>query len=106
VQTPTLEPLKDGFTIDGFIFTQLKRTGDVALFGKRKPNWAKDVFTYEVVVIQQKEAYTLFDRSGPAREAMPKNEDWGKFGWSYQNLEAAKLKFKNLVGELPEPANL
>jgi hypothetical protein len=35
------------------------------------------------------------DKPTPAHEAMPSSRDWGKYGWTYQTLEDAQLRFKS-----------
>ena len=44
------------FGSDGFDFHQLRREGDVAIFVKQKPGLRFK--SYEVVIIQKRDAYT------------------------------------------------
>jgi len=83
------------FTLDGFAFRLIQRTGDVALFEKRKPAHSRESF--EVVIIQKHPAETICGREYPARESMPPSEAWGTSGWTHTELEDAKRKFRALV---------
>ena len=93
------------FRSDGFDFEQLAREGDIAIFVKQKlPLRFK---SYEVVIIQKRDAYTWPNgQTTPAHEAMPSSRDWGKYGWTYQTLEDAELRFKSLAETQLEGAAL
>ena len=82
------------FGSDGFDFRQLGREADIAIFVKQKP--AFRFKSYEVVIIQKRDAYIWPNgQTTPADEAMPSSRDWGKYGWTYQTLEDAELRFKS-----------
>src|SRR5688572_15486253 len=87
------EALASRFSHDGFAFHLLERVGDVALFEKSKNG--RDF--YEVVIIQQLPARTIFGRAYPPREAMPPSESWGTHGWSLATLERASEKFCEIL---------
>ena len=90
-----MKTLPETFTYDGFAFRLLKRMGDVALFEKRKPTHSRESF--EVVIVQKLPAKTILGCNYPAREAMPRSEAWGKWGWTCTGLEDAVRKFQSLV---------
>lgn len=90
-----MNTLSHSFTHGGFVFRLIQRSGDVALFGKRKAHHARD--TFEVVIIQKHPAETICGRIYPARESMPPSETWGTFGWTCTELQDAKRKFRALV---------
>jgi hypothetical protein len=91
-----MTPLPASFRSGGFDFRLVKRTGDIALFEKRKPTHTRSFF--EVVIVQKrKEATFPSGRVTPAHEAMPASEQWGSAGWSYSDLEGAEKRFKSLV---------
>lgn len=84
------------FTTTGFHFTQLERQGDVVLLAKTRVT--TKVKSYEVVIAQQLPAKVMPNGVYyEAREAMPRSEDWGRFGWSYPDLASAQAKFRQLV---------
>jgi hypothetical protein len=88
------------FSYDGFAFSLLDRVSDVALF--RKSKLGRDF--YEVVIVQQLPARTVFGRAYPPRETMPPSESWGTDGWSLATLERAREKFAEIVGSRREPS--
>jgi hypothetical protein len=91
-----MKTLPTTFRSDDFDFQQLRREGDIALFVKQKPPFKFK--SYEVVIIQKRDAYTWPNGlTTPAHEAMPSSRDWRKYGWTYQTLEDAELRFKILV---------
>ncbi len=83
----------------GYIFTQLKRVGDVALFEKRNPAHPVGAFpSYEVVIVQHRPKTTWpGGRVTEACETMPSPEKWGMCAWSPATLEDANQKFADLV---------
>lgn len=88
----TIEPK---FKTNGFCFEMLKREGNVALFTKSKPSYGFD--SYEVVIIQQLPAQTIYSREYPPREAMPSSESWGRAGWTCSTRERADERFRMAV---------
>jgi len=88
-----LESIASHFVYDGFAFHLLDRVGDVALFKKSKHGRN----FYEVVVVQQLPARTIFGRAYPPREALPPSESWGTQGWSLATVERAREKFAEVV---------
>lgn len=95
-----LRVLDTAFSIDGYDFRQLHRDGSVALFEKRKPNHSRP--SYEVIIIQRKAAGDVFGKEMPAREVMPRPEDWGTFAWTEVTLEKARQRFNALVEQQKE----
>ncbi len=93
--------LPQTFTHDGFAFQRLQRSGDVALFEKRKP--AHSRATFEVVIVQNHPAETICGRQYPARESMPPSEAWGTAGWTHMRLDDANHGFHALTKARQEP---
>ncbi len=83
----------------GYMFKQLKRTGDVALFEKHNPGHIPGAaISYEVVIVQKRPERTFPNGEVyPAHESMPSPEDWGVYGWSPYDLESALTKFNQIV---------
>ncbi len=82
-----------------YMFKQLKRVGDVAMYQKHNPKHPLGTaMSYEVVVVQKRPERTFPDgRVADAHEAMPIPEDWGIYGWSPFDLESALVKFDLIV---------
>ncbi len=83
----------------GYVFKQLKRTGDVALFEKHNPSHPPGTaLSYEVVIVQKRPERTFPNGEVyPAHESMPSPEEWGVYGWSPYDLEAALAKLDLVV---------
>ena len=96
-----MKPLPERFTLDGFDFRQLIRSGAVALFEKRKPG--RKLAVWEVVIVQKREAGSIEGKSYPAREVMPSPSDWGDAAWSFSDLARARQKFSELVQLRDQP---
>ncbi len=86
--------LKTSFRSDSFEFRQLDRTGDVAVFAKRKGELDT---SYEVVAVQRVPERVLFGRLVEAHEAMPTSEAWGEKGWAYRDKPSAFRKMRELI---------
>ena len=79
-----------------FELNMMKREGDIALFSRYNRR-IKSISTYEVAVIRKKGEEKMFDVLLPNREVYPSTSEWGKFGWTYQHLVNAEVKFRKLV---------
>lgn len=89
-------PIADTFRLGGFDYRLLNRVGDVALFEKSKPHHRRPC--YDLVIVQKrKEKHWPDGRVTPAREAMPKWEQWGDAGWSFSGFQEAEARFNALV---------
>lgn len=89
------------FSHSGFTLTQLKRTGNIAIYKQTK---GKQSRAYEVVIIRKAKAWTAFGKDFPAAEYYPKSEDWGTCGFTYCTIEGAERKFAELTGKVKEVA--
>jgi len=85
-------PLPLQFRHDGFDFTLVRRTENVALLAKRKPTHRQT--SYEVVVIQRLNACNINGREYPEREVIPRSETWGTLGWTYRDQQSALTRFQ------------
>ena len=94
--------LEAAFARTGFAFRLLRRSGDVALFEKRKPTHSRESF--EVVIVQRHPAEQIDGRDYPERESMPKTEAWGTSGWTFTDIDNAKRKFRSVVESRQEVA--
>jgi hypothetical protein len=85
------------FSHSSFRYAQLKRFGDVAIYSQSKKGLPD---AYEVVLIQRHEAFSAFGKDFPAGESYPRSTQWGSEGWTYQTLEQAERKFRELAPTL------
>ena len=82
----------------GYVFTQIKRTGDVALFEKHNPTHPPGTLpSYEVVIVQKHPDKAWPDgRVTQAHESMPSPEEWGVLAYS-PPIGAAHAKFDEVA---------
>jgi len=99
-----MRTIKDTFRDGGFDYQLIKRTNDIALLSKSKPHWQDASF--EVVVIQKHEPFTLKGQTYEARESLPRSESWGSLGWTYSKRDDANAKFERLCLEGLNPSDL
>ncbi len=101
----TTEPreIKDGFLVlpinfthKGFIYKQIKRQNYTVIYQKYKEN-DKNKEHFEVVYIFRHPKREIAGVEIEAKEAMPSDEQWGTYGFSYSNLNDAMKKFDELV---------
>ena len=93
-----MKPIANQFTYDKYEFTLIARQGRLALFAKTKPHHSS--WSFEVVLLRIAPAVTFPDgTSYPEREAMPKSEEWGMYGWTPYDFDSAVAKFRDKVIE-------
>jgi hypothetical protein len=90
-----METLKTHFTKNGFTFEQIKRTGNVAIYKKTKPE--HQFYVYEVIVIEERKPCELFGKLMPATEIYPSSEQWGANGFTAVNIAKAESKMEELI---------
>jgi hypothetical protein len=92
--------LEPTFTKNGFLFQQVQREGDIAIYHKVAQRGPLHVHTadagFEVVVISRHNGYVLGGATIEPAETLPSSEQWGTKGWSYKFLHPAQLKFSEL----------
>ncbi len=91
-----MKTLPTTFKHDKFLFRQIDRQGDIALFEKTKgPGRA---LSYEVVIVQKRKEWAINGKIVPAHEAMPGPESWGIYGWTYTTRSDAYGRMTRLLG--------
>jgi hypothetical protein len=89
--------LEKEFIKHKFKHLQLKREGDVAIYIRKKEdarNWH-----YEVIKITRHDGHELFGNKIQPAEIYPSASTWGTFGWTYNTIELAEIKFKELLNK-------
>jgi hypothetical protein len=98
--------LPENFTQKGWIFSQVKREGDIAIFSKLPTKFGGKAIGYEVIKIQKNEANdrVFKDKEGKevkhsyeAQERYPSSEEWGTYGFTATTLEQAEKIFQKLI---------
>lgn len=83
------------FNKNGFYYELVEREGNLAIY-KQRQRPGVGFLAYELIRVRTLPAGVLFGQTVEAREACPRNEDWGKFGWTFPTLEAARQKMRDL----------
>ena len=101
-----MEPLPLSFRDRGFLYEQLDRQGDVALY--TQTNHA-GIVRYEVVRIRIQREHTWPNgTTTPEKEAYPGSNSWGTLGWTFIERPLAEDKLRALLGtpveEIDAPA--
>lgn len=99
-----MKPLPVDFESKGFIFHQISRSGDVALYRKGKNG--HDFESFEVIRVQKSPEYTIANVTVPAHEHFPNSEKWGDLGWSLTSKAAALDKMSAVYKLFPESSPL
>jgi hypothetical protein len=104
--------LEQNFLSKGFRYTQRKRNDDSAIYIKENNvpvNSPSYYFCYEVIKIRKREAES-FKRFGksielPLREIYPTDNEWGLYGWTFEDLKTAEAYFIKLSEKVSSTAN-
>lgn len=91
-----MQPLASTHEDRLFRYTQLARTGNVALFTQmHKPSGH---VRYEVVVITVAKEHTWPDgTTSPEREVYPSSSQWGRLAWTHLSEQQARAHLEALV---------
>jgi hypothetical protein len=91
-----MKKLEKEFTKKGFIYKQLKRLGNKAIYTQKKDDTQSTRVHYEVIIIKSHDGYEIAGNKIPAGEVYPSSAQWGAAGWTYVDLQDAENKFKKL----------
>jgi len=87
--------LSERFSKNGFDYALVKRSGDVCLYEQSKLG---KVYGYETALIRTLDVKNGFLGSGITKyERYPSNEEFGKYGFSYQELDNAEIGYQTLL---------
>lgn len=86
--------LEKSFTRKKFKYDQVYRKNNLAIY--TQTHTESDGVTYEVIVIKSHNGYEIAGTKIEPSETYPGDNQWGITGWTYQTLEAAKNKLKQL----------
>jgi hypothetical protein len=74
-----MKTLATVFRKQGFDYTQLRRTGDIAVYEQSQDG---KLIAYEVFEVQKNEAREIAGVLIPASESVPGNNSWGKTAYT------------------------
>lgn len=83
----------------GYIFKQVKREGMAAIYEQINPDDGKTV-GFEVFEVIEQRAFEKNGKSYPPAEQPPSSSQWGVYGWTSANLEAANVHFERIKNNL------
>ena len=96
-----MKPLPRQFNYRGWSLYLVKRSGNVAIYAKSKPDWPDGKVSYEVVRIREQQAKTITigDREVfyEHKEIYPPDTAWGTDGFTLNDLHAAHEKFDEML---------
>lgn len=77
-----------------FQYEQLYRKGNYAIYSQKHRDTG--FTTYEAIIVKNHNGYEIAGVKIEASEVYPGDSQWGIFGWTYQTLDQAKNKIKQL----------
>jgi len=82
---------------NGFTYTLVSRGRRACLYKQRV---TEKIHYYEVFILRLGQEKNIFGKILPSKEIFPRNEDFGKFAWSFRTITEAKKKFYRLEREM------
>ncbi len=90
-----MRPLGPTYAKNGFSYKVLTRHGNLAI-AQQQLRPGVGCLAFEVIRVKQVKEGKMFDKVIEAHEAPPGNEEWGRHGWTYPTLTAARAKLRAL----------
>ena len=88
-ERPGMKELAKTFKRNGFTHNQVVRESNIAIYRRTKRIRSKEIEHFEVVIIRVLPEHIAFGRLFPEREIYPRSEEWGTYGWTCRDTEAA-----------------
>jgi len=89
-------PLPKKFQRDGFIYRQIAREGDAAIYEQTWSGCANPSVCHEVISIRRREGFKIDGRWVEPAEVYPNSEAWGVDGWTVLSRDAAFEKLREI----------
>ena len=83
------------FRKGGFVYDQIIRSGNLAIYQQHKPGQSGKWF--EVGIIKANPRYEAYGKVIEASESWPPSTQWGVFAWTYSDLAGAKRRMVTLL---------
>jgi hypothetical protein len=90
------KPLPKEFLRDGFLYRQIAREGNGAIYEQKWSGCFEPSVCYEVIRVRRREAFEIGGRFVPPAEVYPRSEQWGELGWTFCDKDAAFAKFREI----------
>ena len=91
------KPLPLQFRRDGFIYRQIARETDAAIYEQSWNGCSNPSVCYEVIRIRKREGFQIGSRFVEPAEIYPKSEAWGVDGFTLTNRDTAFAKFREIA---------
>lgn len=88
------KPIPTTFKKKGFVYRQVKRQGDLAIFEQTREG--SQLHNYEVVKIGRHNGYTMGGVYIEPSETYPGSSLWGILGWTCTSMEDAEKRFSTI----------
>jgi hypothetical protein len=98
------KPLPREFHARGFNYRLIAREADVAIYEQTWRGIPNPSIAYEVVRIRRHDGYTVGGKYFEPAEVYPSSEQWGAYGFTYTDRDAAFQRLKQLSLSPGEPA--
>jgi hypothetical protein len=83
----------------GFVYTQIKRVKDTAIYKQKSLDVAVKREWFEVIKIKSHNGMTLGGNYIMPSEMYPSSTQWGVLGFTYQSLKDAEIKFEEILSD-------
>jgi hypothetical protein len=94
---PFCKPLAKKFRRDGFIYRQIAREGDTAIYEQAWSGCSNSSASYEVIRIRRRKGFQIGARFVQPAEVYPNSEAWGVDGFTVTDKAAAFAKLRELT---------
>ena len=91
------KPLPKEFRRDGFIYRQVAREKDAAIYEQTWNGCRNPSVSYEVVRVRRRDGFQIGDRVIEPAEVYPNSEAWGLDGFTVTDRDAAFAKFREIA---------
>ena len=87
------KPLPREFRRHGFVYRQISREGDAAIYEQKWLGCAKPSPSWEMIRIRRREGFQIDGRFVESAEVYPASELWGVDGFTFTDRNTAWAKF-------------
>lgn len=91
------KPLPKEFHRDGFQYRQIAREGSAAIYEQTWKGCPNPSVSYEVIRIRRREGFQISGRFVEPSEFYPSSTEWGKYGFTFTDREAAFAKLREIA---------
>jgi hypothetical protein len=91
------KPLAKQFRRDGFIYRQIAREGDAAIYEQTWSGCSNPSVSYEVIRVRRRDGFEISGRFVEPAEVYPGSELWGADGFNFTDKDAAFARLQQLA---------